>query len=377
MATLWYSHFDSTPEDTRLLLAEDWAKYIRNFLGDGIKNGGTNLQISADGQGMYVNMSEGYANIQGYFFKCEEDYEGAQYKIDYPAANASNARIDRVVLRLDRTIAARNILPMVLIGEPGTEQPPELTRTSNIWEISLARVRVPAGAAVIYPAYITDERLNPQVCGIIDSLISADTEELYYDFHAKFEVLINDFIARYNELIENQNKNYQEHYNRVVKWFDEQSAEILKWFKKIQEETAETFEALMKEFRDYFNNQMMEQDRLFNEQRNTIQYWYEGVKTDIARLQTFNFDNILELPGTTRETIPLSGGGINETITKNYDGTLVAERQTKVSGEKVSSDFILYDEDGKTILKKRNVDISLENGKITEKVSDTFIFGEI
>jgi len=36
--------FDSTPDDPRQLMADDWANYIQTFITNGILNGGTNLQ---------------------------------------------------------------------------------------------------------------------------------------------------------------------------------------------------------------------------------------------------------------------------------------------------------------------------------------------
>jgi len=71
---------DSTPEDERLLLAEDWAKYVRSFVSDGVRRDGvgdigTNLHVTAD-TGMAVKLDVGIASIQGYMFYVEEDAQG-------------------------------------------------------------------------------------------------------------------------------------------------------------------------------------------------------------------------------------------------------------------------------------------------------------
>ena len=97
MADIWYGHFDTEGEDVRELLAEDWARFIRSFLTDGIRNGGTALQISED-TGLSVKMDKGEANIQGYIFNCFEDINGRYYNIPIPAAHPQYARIDRIVL---------------------------------------------------------------------------------------------------------------------------------------------------------------------------------------------------------------------------------------------------------------------------------------
>lgn len=54
----------------------------------------------------------------------------------------------------------------LLSGTPAADpQPPELTRTALVYEVSLARVRVRAGATVIEPEDVEDERADESVCG--------------------------------------------------------------------------------------------------------------------------------------------------------------------------------------------------------------------
>jgi hypothetical protein len=80
------------------------------------------------------------------------------------AAPASGTRIDRVVLR--RNNATNTVELDVVQGTPSSSPaPPSLTRAGDIYEISLARVVVPAGTTAIGASNIIDERPDPQLCG--------------------------------------------------------------------------------------------------------------------------------------------------------------------------------------------------------------------
>jgi len=171
MARLWYGHFDSTPEDERELLAEDWAKYIRAFITDGVRNGGTTLQVESGG-GMSVKINPGIANVQGYILYVDEDGNGPCYDVPMPVSNPSLPRIDRIVLRL--SMPERRIYLAVKTGAPAaTPEPPELTRTSDVYEFALADVTVPRAAVSLVTSNVVDQRLNQNLCGLVNSLVSA------------------------------------------------------------------------------------------------------------------------------------------------------------------------------------------------------------
>lgn len=108
---------------------------------------------------MEVYVKPGHCMIQGYW-----GYNDA-YKGSAISSNTSgNPRIDRIVERLDKT--ANTVSLALITGTPGvTPSAPALTRTSTIWEISLAQIEVANGATSITNSDITDERGDPAVCG--------------------------------------------------------------------------------------------------------------------------------------------------------------------------------------------------------------------
>jgi hypothetical protein len=131
----------------------DWAKMARLWRTTGVVSGELNsLAAYGDSTGMQVKVPTGRAWIEGFYY--END---AERTLAIAAADATNPRIDRVVIRLDRT--ANTITAAVKTGTPAaTPSAPALTQTSATWEIALAQVRVNAGATTIAPGNLTDER---------------------------------------------------------------------------------------------------------------------------------------------------------------------------------------------------------------------------
>ncbi|HOA84227.1 MAG TPA: hypothetical protein PKN66_09760 [Thermodesulfovibrio thiophilus] len=150
-----YRFFASTPTDTREYNQEDWATVIAGLSGDGVITGvGNRLKvIPTTPNTMKVIVKDGAAWIRGYWYQNTVDKE-----ITIPAANVSYARYDRIVLRLDKFVS-RKIEAMVKTGTPSSSpSPPALEQTSDYWEISLAKIYVPANITSIDSTRITDER---------------------------------------------------------------------------------------------------------------------------------------------------------------------------------------------------------------------------
>lgn len=175
-----YMFFDSIDgEDERFYTADEFADYFRQFISNGIFNGGENLKVIADEIDMSIKIKEGYAWIEGYLYKIET--ESLKFTLDL--ADPLLNRIDRIVIRLDKTLDNRFVKAFVLKGMPGIDpRAPSLKRDENIYEISLAQIEVIAGKSFIEAYQITDERINSEVCGLVNSLIRADTTEIFNQF---------------------------------------------------------------------------------------------------------------------------------------------------------------------------------------------------
>ena len=125
----------------------------RLWLATGVVRGeGNELAVFADSTGMQVKVPDGTAWVEGQ--ACLND---AQVTLAVGAADASNPRIDRVVLRKDS--AANTFALLVLAGTPAASPvAPTLTQSATVWEVPLAQVLVPATATTINSGNVTDER---------------------------------------------------------------------------------------------------------------------------------------------------------------------------------------------------------------------------
>ncbi len=181
-----YRFFDSIDgEDERHYTADEFAEYFRQFIRNGIFTGGENLQVGTSSQDMKVFIKPGYAWVEGYLYKIEGEPLAVEHEIADPSLN----RIDRVVIRLDKTLENRYVKAFVLKGEPGdSPKPPALTRDANVYELSLAQVEIIAGKSFIEAHQINDERLHPQVCGLVTHLFEqVDTTAIFLEWQAYLE----------------------------------------------------------------------------------------------------------------------------------------------------------------------------------------------
>lgn len=183
--------FDSTGTDVRTYPARDFADYFAQLLTSGVFNGGQYLNPTATGTNATVSLSPGYAWIKGYVYSI---YDTPLPLTVQPAA--ALPRIDRLILRLDTSLATRSIQAMIIQGVPGSNpNPPGLTRAGEVYDLAIAQIRVNANTTIITQANITDERLNSAVCGLVNSLVQVDTTTFQQQFDAFMETIADEGFA--------------------------------------------------------------------------------------------------------------------------------------------------------------------------------------
>lgn len=134
------------------------AQRFKNILSTGVIGSalGTLLQVSKVADTMLVSINLGEAIIEGYHF---EVYSSAE-SLELSSADATNPRIDRIVLELNLTEEQRKIYPKILEGTAASSpEVPELTLNTTVYQISLAKITVPAAATNLNSATLTDERV--------------------------------------------------------------------------------------------------------------------------------------------------------------------------------------------------------------------------
>lgn len=176
--------FNSINGDRRYR-AEDFASYFAKILTNGVfPNPSNNLQVLAK-EGMKITIKAGGCNINGYFGINDTDEV-----VTCSIANPMAQRIDIVVARWSLT--NREI---VLAVKSNTTT---LTRTADTYEICLAEITIPAGASSISQANIRDTRQDAVKCGLINSLITADSTTLFNQFEAQFNNWFADIKGKLN-----------------------------------------------------------------------------------------------------------------------------------------------------------------------------------
>ncbi len=175
--------FAAVNED-RLYGAADWAAYFAQLITNGVYPVGAQLLVTA-ASGMQVSVSAGGAWINGYGY-----VNGSAYTLNIDAADGVLNRIDRVVVRWGRV--ERAIFLDVLKGTTASSPTaPALVRDADYYDLCIAQISIPAGITEITGAHISDKRLDPDLCGIVSSLITPDTTGWFEGLEAEFLTWFN------------------------------------------------------------------------------------------------------------------------------------------------------------------------------------------
>lgn len=183
----------------RTYISEDFARYFSSFIGNGVFAGQSDeLQvIQSNPRGMSITVASGKSWIDGYFY-----FNDSELQLPIDNADGSLNRIDSVVCRwsaIDRTIRT-----VVRSGVPAVSpQAPSRQWNSDIKELLLATISIPAGTISISQSLITDTRPS-KVCGWVTSLIDqVDTSTLFLQWQAAYDQeLLNtqNYIAQQKSL---------------------------------------------------------------------------------------------------------------------------------------------------------------------------------
>lgn len=190
---LTYGFFDAQLDTEgnydRIYSAEQFAEYFHLIVANGVfPDPATQLQVvSSVPASMTVEVSSGFGWINGYYAN-----NSSEHTLNIAVADSVFPRIDAVVLRWVNSTRAMEF--DVLTGTPNsTPTVPALTRSSDVYELMLAKIMVDAGATSISQSAITDTRADTSVCGWVTGAVqNIDATNLFAQFETAFYEWFDD-----------------------------------------------------------------------------------------------------------------------------------------------------------------------------------------
>lgn len=208
------SGFFNSIDGDRQYNARDMSMYFKGLVSDGVyENVGGKLQVTADGDGMTVNVATGRALID-----CQWFNNDAIETLTIEPASVSAKRVDAIVLRLDMTDSGRAITLTVKKGTEftsGREVPP-LVWNASIKELYIAQVNVGAGKTSITQVDIVDVR-GTHYCPYVTGLIKqVDTAQLFEQYQAACETYFNEMTTAFNAYVTEKQQAFNSWFNSLT-----------------------------------------------------------------------------------------------------------------------------------------------------------------
>lgn len=190
-----YSFFDPVETEQgfdREYNAQEFTDYFKSLVTTGVMKGaGSELKVTANGSNMVSEIETGIAFVDGRYYS-----NTSKLVQTHDTEVLGKDRIDRIVVRLDLNTEARHVKSFVKKGVASvTPVAPSLTRDVQVYEISLAQVKVIGGQTYINVTDVVDERGQEAVCPWAGSKILPNFN------NAELENLVNGFnnhIKAYN-----------------------------------------------------------------------------------------------------------------------------------------------------------------------------------
>lgn len=158
----------------------------------GVYGAGGNAAVTAVPNSMAVSVAAGIGWLNDADGNGIVWWSSAAQQLTIDSAHSTLDRIDRIIVEWYVGDYSDKPEIKVLKGTTSsTPSAPSLTNTSLYRQISLARVSIPAGTTEITGTLITDERLDPSVCGIVTETVTADTSMINAQYQAAVTELEN------------------------------------------------------------------------------------------------------------------------------------------------------------------------------------------
>lgn len=266
----------------RMYSDDDFARFYDHLFTNGVfLTVGNALQvIAATSTSMNIIVKDGAAIINGRQYFNSEDLA-----IEVPVASSTQNRVDSVVLRLD--IVERQITLAYKQASVNVE------RTSEIWELQLATINVPANSVSVSGSQITDKRSDKTVCGYSSPYEKVSVSGLEQQYQSMLQQMFDEFVSNADnnqldleQLLTDQQALFQNWLSNLQDELDENQAANLQ--NQIDGLTADNQIVTINHNRGYYPNVQ-------------LLYWEYGLGTVPLEEQPEG----IPWDGTAPETIPI------------------------------------------------------------------------
>ena len=176
----------SFPNNQDVYVGAEWVMKWLHGRTSGVFGAENNLAMTVVQDSMSIQISDGVgwlSNENGdgiVFWNDSEQTNGNKLTLTHDVADGVLDRIDRIVVTWETTNYVALPTISILKGTPSSVPVPPSPTNNNIQrQISLAKVHIPAGTVSLLASMVTDERLDPSVCGIVTETVKIDTSTIY------------------------------------------------------------------------------------------------------------------------------------------------------------------------------------------------------
>ena len=183
----------------------------------GVFGAENNLLVTSVNNSMDITISDGTAWLTDggehsiVFHNSTESSTGNKEKLTVSIADGTLNRIDRIIIKWYLPQFSTKPTLEILKGTPSSSATaPALTNNDTYREISLAQISIPAGTTTLTAANITDERLDPTVCGIVTSDVEIPTQAIQNQAKSILENLNSEINQTVTDLNASVNQTLQD-----------------------------------------------------------------------------------------------------------------------------------------------------------------------
>ncbi|MEG1256904.1 hypothetical protein [Clostridium sp.] len=163
-----FGGFFNSVNGDRKYKSEDFANYFKTFIGNGVNPSTDSLRVIKVSNSQ-IKILPGSACINGYLY-----LNNTELTKTIPTGVT---KIERMILRLD---IANRVMNIVVVEGTATA-PPNLTRNSSVYEVSLAKITIKNDTVMV-----EDERGQASLCGYMSFSGKDDLQTMWNLFNQQW-----------------------------------------------------------------------------------------------------------------------------------------------------------------------------------------------